>query len=94
MMLSYFFLVFLLVHLGISSPANYHRTRAAYFQDNDPNGNFIVALKIDENDGTVSSPVRTSTGGKGLAGLLAISQDSVVVWQDVTSVDPFIMCKS
>ncbi|KAI4100785.1 MAG: hypothetical protein L6R37_005277 [Teloschistes peruensis] len=82
MMLSYFFLVFLLVHLGISSPANYHRTRAAYFQDNDPNGNFIVALKIDENDGTVSSPVRTSTGGKGLAGLLAISQDSVVVWQD------------
>ncbi|KAI4194093.1 MAG: hypothetical protein LQ350_007982 [Teloschistes chrysophthalmus] len=82
-MLSYLFLVFLLVQLGITNPANYHRSRVAYFQDSDPNGNFIVALKIDENGGTVSSPVRTSTGGKHLAGLpLAISQDSVVVWQD------------
>ncbi|KAI4244237.1 MAG: hypothetical protein LQ352_006883 [Teloschistes flavicans] len=82
-MLSYFFVVFLLLHLGVTNPANFYRTRVAYFQDNDPNGNFIVALKIDENDGTVSSPVRTSTGGKGLAGLVAISQDSVVVWQDL-----------
>lgn len=90
-MLSYFFVVFLLLHLGVTNPANFYRTRVAYFQDNDPNGNFIVALKIDENDGTVSSPVRTSTGGKGLAGLVAISQDSVVVWQDVNSFDSFVL---
>ncbi|KAL8687581.1 MAG: hypothetical protein Q9218_006285 [Villophora microphyllina] len=76
--------VFFLINLSAASPANFHgnQTRAAYFQDNDPNGNFIVALKIDNNDGTVSSPVRTSTGGKGLAGLVAISQDSVVVWEN------------
>ncbi|KAL8711828.1 MAG: hypothetical protein Q9220_003772 [cf. Caloplaca sp. 1 TL-2023] len=71
----------------LASPTNssdLYRTwnRAAYFQDNDPVGNFIVALKIDPQDGTLSTPVRTSTGGKGLAGLVAISQDSVVVADD------------
>ena len=58
-----------------------HRT--LYFQDNDPAGNAIIALKISQEDGTLSSPVKTPTGGKGLAGLVAISQDSVVVYNDV-----------
>ncbi|OPB41892.1 3-carboxymuconate cyclase [Trichoderma guizhouense] len=38
--------------------------RAAYFLDNDPSGASIVALDILSN-GTLSSPVRTLTGGKG-----------------------------
>ncbi len=41
--------------------------RAAYFLDNNPAGSSIVALKIAD-DGTLSSPVRTLTGGKGLFG--------------------------
>ena len=53
--------------------------RTAYFLDNDAAGNKLVSLKIDAVDGTLSSPVSTSTGGNGLAGLVAISQDSVVV---------------
>lgn len=57
--------------------------RAVYFQANDPAGNYIVALKIDPRDGQVSSPVTTNTGGKGLAGLIAVSQDSVLVDHDV-----------
>ena len=44
-------------------------TRAAYFLKNDPAGSSIVSLKISEEDGTLSSPVMTSTGGKGLFGL-------------------------
>ena len=59
--------------------------RAAYFQDNDAAGNSLVALRISEYDGTLSNAVKTSTGGKGLAGLIAISQDSVVVDGDVSS---------
>ncbi len=62
----------------------YGQHRAAYFQDNDPAGNSLVALQISEYDGTLSNPVKTSTGGKGLAGLIAISQDSVVVDGDVS----------
>lgn len=72
-------------------------TRAAYFLKNDPAGSSIVSLKISEEDGTLSSPVLTSTGGKGLFGLTAsttggapaaggadtlFSQDAVVVSQD------------
>ena len=53
--------------------------RTAYFLDNDAGGNKLISLKIDAIDGTLSSPVSTSTGGNGLAGLVAISQDSVVV---------------
>lgn len=45
------------------------RQRAAYFLDNDPAGSSIVALKISVDDGTLSQPVRISTGGKGLLGL-------------------------
>ncbi|KAK0512839.1 hypothetical protein JMJ35_004856 [Cladonia borealis] len=57
----------------------YGQNRAAYFQDNDSAGNSLVALQISEYDGTLSNPVKISTGGKGLAGLVAVSQDSVVV---------------
>ena len=64
-----------------------HKQRVAYFQDNDPAGAAIIALRISESDGTLSSPVRTLTGGKGLAGLIAISDDSVTVADDVCSGD-------
>ena len=55
----------------------------AYFQDNDPAGTAIIALQISDNNGTLSSPVRTLTGGKGLAGLVAISDDSVSIAHNV-----------
>lgn len=73
-------------------------SRAAYFLDNNPAGSSIVSLQIAE-DGTLSSPVRTSTGGKGLFALTAgtngapaaaggadtlFTQDSVVVSNDVS----------
>ena len=45
--------------------------RAAYFLKNDPAGSSIISLKISVEDGTLSSPVVTSTGGKGLFGLTA-----------------------
>ncbi|KAE9374242.1 hypothetical protein N431DRAFT_404788 [Stipitochalara longipes BDJ] len=68
-------------------------SRAAYFLDNNPAGASIISLKIAE-DGTLSNPVRTSTGGTGLLGLTAgtngsapaaggadtlLTQDAVVV---------------
>ena len=57
----------------------YGQKRAVCFQDNDSTGNSLVALQISDYDGTLSDPVKTSTGGKGLAGLIAVSQDPVVV---------------
>lgn len=47
--------------------------RAAYFLDNDPAGSSIVSLKIDINDGTLSDPVRTSTGGVGSYGFTEVN---------------------
>jgi hypothetical protein len=44
--------------------------RAAYFLDNNPAGSSIVSLQIAD-DGTLSYPVRTPTGGKGLLALTA-----------------------
>ncbi|KAL2074889.1 hypothetical protein VTL71DRAFT_8669 [Oculimacula yallundae] len=71
------------------------RNRAVYFLDDDPNGSSIVSLKINPLDGTLSDPLRISTRGKGLPGVVAgaspgsvpvpgaadplFSQDSVVV---------------
>jgi len=52
-----------------NSPDN----RAAYFLNNDPAGSSIISLKISVEDGTLSSPVITSTGGKGLIGMTASS---------------------
>jgi hypothetical protein len=45
-------------------------SRAVYFLDNNPAGASIISLKIAE-DGTLSHPVRTSTGGQGLLALTA-----------------------
>jgi hypothetical protein len=45
--------------------------RAAYILKNDPAGSSIISLKISVEDGTLSSPVLTSTGGKGLIGVTA-----------------------
>ena len=59
------------------------KTKTAYFQDDDPAGNNVIALHISDADGTLSNPVRTATGGKGLANLFAPSQDSVVVSENV-----------
>ena len=47
--------------------------RAAYILKNDPAGSSIISLKISVEDGTLSSPVITSTGGKGLYGLTVSS---------------------
>jgi hypothetical protein len=90
----------LLVPVLVSAAAISARdhSRAAYFLDNNPAGASIISLKIAE-DGTLSSPVRTSTGGKGLFALTAgtngapaaaggadtlFTQDSVVVSGDVS----------
>ena len=63
-----------------SLPSNRTSTRKTlYFQGDDPAGNDIIALRISDTDGTISNPIRTSTGGRGLANLVAVSQDSVVV---------------
>ncbi|KAH8679116.1 hypothetical protein BGZ60DRAFT_482828 [Tricladium varicosporioides] len=68
-----------------------------YFLDNNPAGADIVSLKISNENGTLSNPVRTSTRGKGMYGLAAgangvaaapvgadtlFVQDSVVVSED------------
>ena len=75
---------FLLLGVGLAQASSlaYPRQRskrAAYFLDNDESGNQLISLKVDSKDGTLSSPVRTSTGGTGLPNLIAVSQDSVVV---------------
>jgi hypothetical protein len=53
--------------------------RVLYFLDNDAAGNSIVSAQISDQDGTLSSAVKTPTGGNGLPQLAAVSQDSVVV---------------
>ncbi|KAL9137106.1 MAG: hypothetical protein Q9175_001675 [Cornicularia normoerica] len=83
-MLSAHFLGLVALHVGFAccSPLQHPYNssyQTAYFQDMGPNGSYIVALKISDIDGTVSNPVLTSTGGYGVAGLIAVSQDSVVV---------------
>ena len=89
-MLSSQILGFIAINVGfarssaLSYPRDSHQSRAAYFLDNDPAGNSIVALQISNSHGTLSNPVRTSTGGKGLTGLIALSQDGVVVDDDVS----------
>ena len=64
----------LLFHLGFVASAVLGRnrndtfSRAIYTLSNNPSGNQILSLGISSN-GTVSSPVLTSTNGKGLVGL-------------------------
>ena len=45
--------------------------KALYFLDNNPAGASVVSLQLSDSDGTLSNPVRTSTGGVGLFGLTA-----------------------
>ncbi len=96
-------LTYLLIpHLvsAVAIGARDDRNRAAYFLDNNPAGSSIISLKISPEDGSLSNPIRTPTGGKGLFGLTASStggspaagladtlftQDSVVVSQNVSS---------
>lgn len=88
-----YFLVPQLVLGAVLGPRQQDK-RAAYFLDNNPAGASIVSLTISPEDGTLSNPIRTSTGGVGLYGLSASStggpptaagadtfftQDSVVV---------------
>jgi hypothetical protein len=47
--------------------------RAAYFLDNNPSGSSVVSLNI-ANNGTLSNPIRTSTGGVGSWGKWNISE--------------------
>ncbi|KAI9677338.1 MAG: hypothetical protein M1829_002681 [Trizodia sp. TS-e1964] len=67
-----------------SIPKRDDRNRAAYTLLNDPAGASIVSLKIAE-DGTLSNPVKTPTGGKGSSQLplgqvdQLASQNSVIV---------------
>jgi hypothetical protein len=65
-------LIFLLAPVLVSAAVISSRddSRAVYFLDNNPAGASIISLKIAE-DGTLSDPVRTSTGGKGLLALTA-----------------------
>lgn len=69
--------------------------KAAYFLDNDPSGSSLVSLCIGEN-GILSSPIRTPTGGYGSITLNATdnlpvpvdslqSQGSVLVSGNVSS---------
>ena len=44
------------------------RKRAAYTLNNDATGAQLVSFKISVADGTLSHPVATDTGGKGLLG--------------------------
>ncbi|KAF5870635.1 putative 3-carboxymuconate cyclase protein [Botrytis fragariae] len=75
----YFFQTFLLapIVLAASIITRHHsRDAAAYFLDNNPNGSTIVAMSISREDGTLSLPTRTSTGGKGMLGLDAPAANS------------------
>ena len=85
-------LFFAAINIGavFSFPSSRNLTsKTAYFQDDDPAGNNVVALHISDTDGTLSSPVRTATGGKGFYGLFAPSQDSVVVSENV-EISPYL----
>lgn len=79
-------------HEGHNHPGKHDGVKAAYFLDNDPAGSSIVSLKVGE-DGTLSDPIRTSTGGVGSIGTNTtgfpnsvdslMSQGSVVLSGDV-----------
>ena len=87
-MFSLYFRLFVVIPLGFAwaypFPGPHDSSnRALYFLDNDPAGNYLVSLKISDDDGTLSSPVRTATGGSGLSGVAVPSQDSIVVSDNV-----------
>lgn len=70
-----------------------NRKRAAYTLSNNAAGANLLALSISVEDGTLSKPVLTPTGGKGLLGNTAngtsgpdglFGQGAVTVSQDVS----------
>ncbi|KAG0646602.1 hypothetical protein D0Z07_7569 [Hyphodiscus hymeniophilus] len=63
--------------LALASPTLFPRT--IYFLNNEVSGNYLVSMKLSEQDGTVSGGVKIPTGGKGFSGDIAPSADSVVV---------------
>ena len=89
---------FLIASLGLVSALSVesrgdNRRRAAYILSNNQEGNNILALSISTKDGTVSDPVVTPAGGKGLLGSTAngtagpdglFSQGAVTVSGDVS----------
>jgi hypothetical protein len=69
-------LTYLLIPQLVSAAAlgaRHQDKRAAYFLDNNPAGATIVSLRISPEYGTLSDPIRTSTGGVGLLALSASS---------------------
>ncbi|TGO82746.1 hypothetical protein BPOR_0767g00050 [Botrytis porri] len=75
----YLFQTFLLTPIVLAASMitrHYSRDAAAYFLDNNPNGSTIIAMKISRENGTLSLPTRTSTGGKGMLGLIAPAANS------------------
>lgn len=76
--------------LALPAATHVGSKRVIYIQDNDPSGNSILAAQISNTDGTLSSGVRTSTGGKGLPLLIVASQDSVIVSGNVRNVISFL----
>jgi len=65
-----YLLISQLIAAATAVAPRHHRKRAAYFLDNNPAGASIVSLVISPEDGTLSSPVRTSTKGIGLMGVV------------------------
>lgn len=88
-----FLLSFLALNQGLVAgfalqERNYNPPRAAYTLQNNPDGNYILALAISSKDGTLSSPVKTNTQGKGLLGVNAgpdglFGQGAVEISQNV-----------
>ena len=66
-----FQLILPFVALAAARPRPYTPSaKAIYFLDSDPSGASVVSLKVGRS-GKIASPVRTSTGGKGLIGVNA-----------------------
>jgi hypothetical protein len=53
--------------LAKALPRAPHASRALYFLDSDPQGASVVSFKVAE-DGSLGTPQKTSSGGKGLIG--------------------------
>ena len=92
--LSYLFATTLTLASALSiQPRGDTRKRAAYTLSNNAAGANLLALSISVEDGTLSNPTLTSTGGKGLLGKNAngnagpdslLGQGAVTVSQDVS----------
>lgn len=78
--------------LALSAEARVGSDRFLYLLDNDPAGNFILSFSISSTNGTLSSGVRTSTGGYGINLLVISPQDSVHISGNVRSVLLFPSC--